>query len=188
MNIKNYFIESSNVIKSFIEGNEIVLNNIIHLIINCLTNWNKIMICWNWWSAADSQHFAAELICRYKKNRNSLPAIALTTDTSALTAIWNDFGFYQIFSRQVEWLWKYWDILICFSTSWNSENIVKAIKSAKDKWIITIWLLWKWWWILKNLIDHALIVPSDNTPRIQECHSIIYHTICEVIDEQFCNV
>jgi len=99
-----------------------------------------------------------------------------------LTAIWNDYGFDQVFSRQLEWLGKKWDVLIWISTSWNSENIVKAVEMAKTQWIKTVWLLWKSGGKLKDMMDYALIVPSNNTPRIQECHMTIYHTICETID------
>lgn len=182
MNTKKYFIESSDVKKDFIKNNEKKLNNIIEIIIKCLKSWNKILIAWNWWSAADSQHFAAELIGRYKKERKSLPAIALTTDTSILTAIWNDYWYLEVFSKQIEWLWQKWDIFIWISTSWNSDNIIKTIDVAKNKWMITIWFTWRSWWDMNKLLDYNLIVPSDNTPRIQECHQTIYHTICEEIE------
>jgi D-sedoheptulose 7-phosphate isomerase len=147
-----------------------------------IKNWNKVLICWNGWSAADSQHFAAEFLWQYKMKRKALAAIALSTDTSILTAIWNDYWFDIVFSRQVEWLWKEWDILVWISTSWNSINVIKAVESAKAMWIKTVWLLWKWGGKLKDLMDYTLIVPSDNTPRIQECHETIYHTICEEVE------
>ena len=183
MSLKNYFLESAEVKKQFIQENEKKLNQVIDVIINCLRNWNKLLIAWNGWSAADAQHWAAELIWRYKLERKSLPAIALTTDTSILTAIWNDYWYDEIFVRQVEWLWNKWDIFIGISTSWNSENVIKALKLAKQKWLVTIWLTWKWWWKMKELCDYNLIVPSNNTPRIQECHMTIYHTICEEVEK-----
>lgn len=185
MKLKNYFYEASNVKIGFIEDNLEQFQKVIDIIIECLKNWNKLLICGNGWSAADAQHWAAELIGRYKIERQSLPAIALTTDSSILTAIWNDYGYDQVFSKQVEWLWLSWDIFIGISTSWNSENIIKAVEIAKSKWLITIWLLGKWGGKLKNMMDYSLVVPSDNTPRIQECHLTIYHTICEMIDEQY---
>jgi D-sedoheptulose 7-phosphate isomerase len=141
------------------------------------------LIAWNGWSAADAQHWAAELIGRYKMNRQALPAIALTTDTSILTAIWNDFWFDEIFAKQVEWLGEKWDIFVWISTSGNSTNLIKAIQVAKNKGLTTIGLLWKWWGKMKELVDYALIVPSDNTPRIQECHMTIYHSICEEVEK-----
>jgi D-sedoheptulose 7-phosphate isomerase len=142
------------------------------------------LIAWNGGSAADSQHFAAEFISRYKMERASLPAIALTTDTSALTAIWNDYSFDKIFSKQVEWLGNPSDIFIGFSTSGNSKNIVEAMKVAKGKWIICVGLLGRDWWIIKDFCDYSLIVSSSNTPRIQETHLVIYHTICEEVEKR----
>lgn len=182
--LKKYFLESAEVKQKFIEGNEEKLQKVIDLILSTLKKWNKLLIAWNGGSAADAQHWAAELIWRYKLERQSLPAIALTTDTSILTAIWNDYGFEQIFEKQVEWLWKEWDIFIWISTSWNSENIIRAIKKAKEKWLITIWLTWKWWGKMNELVDINLIVPSNNTPRIQECHMTVYHTICEEMEKE----
>ena len=183
MSLKNYFLESAEVKKQFIQENEQNLNQVIDTIIDCLNKWNKILIAWNGGSAADAQHWAAELIGRYKLERRSLPAIALTTDTSILTAIWNDYGYDEIFVKQVEWLGNSWDIFIWISTSWNSSNVIKALKLAKQKWLITIGLTWKWGWKMKKLCDYNLIVPSDNTPRIQECHMTIYHTICEEVEK-----
>lgn len=177
-----YFKESAEVKINFIENNADKLQEIIDLINNAIKSWHKILICGNGWSAADSQHFAAEFLGQYKMQRKALPAIALSTDTSILTAIWNDYGFDIVFSRQVEWLWEEWDILVWISTSWNSVNVIKAVESAKAMWIKTVWLLWKWGGKLKDIMDYTLVVPSDNTPRIQECHETIYHTICEEVE------
>lgn len=182
--ISKYFYESMDVKKNFIEKNEQKLEEIINLIKKTFEEWNKLLIAWNWWSAADSQHWAAEFISRYKLERKSLPAIALSTDTSALTAIWNDYSFDKVFSRQVEWLGNTWDIFIGLSTSGNSKNILEAMKVAKEKWIICIWLLWKDWWLIKGLCDYSLIVESNDTPRIQETHLVIYHTICEEVEKR----
>ena len=182
MDLKKYFHESAEVKTNFIENNADKLQEVINLINNAIKTWHKVLICWNWWSAADSQHFAAEFLWQYKMQRKALPAIALTTDTSILTAIWNDYWFDIVFSRQVEWLWEEWDVLVWISTSWNSMNVIKAVESAKTMWIKTVWLLWKWWGKLKDMMDYSLVVPSDNTPRIQECHETIYHTICEEVE------
>jgi len=181
--LKQYFIESAEIKQKFIEQNEQKLQKVIDLILKALKTGNKLLIAWNWWSAADAQHWAAELIGRYKLERKSLPAIALTTDTSILTAIWNDYGFDQIFERQVEWLWNEWDIFIGISTSWNSENVIRAIRKAKEKGLITIGLTGKWGGKMDEIVDINLIVPSNNTPRIQECHMTIYHTICEEVEK-----
>lgn len=185
MDLKTYFYESADVKKKFIDENFELLLVVWNIIVNAFKKGNKILVCWNWWSAADSQHLVAELIWRYKKERRSLPAVTLSADTSILTAIWNDYGFDLVFSKQIDGLGNKWDILIWFSTSGNSSNIIKAVDSAKNKWMITIWMLGKWWWKLKDIIDYPIVVPSDNTPRIQECHMTIYHTICEIIDENF---
>ena len=130
MDIESYFKESADVKIEFIKNNSEKLQEVIWAIYDAIKNNHQIFICWNGWSAADAQHVAAEFTGRYKTERQSLPAIALTTDTSALTAIWNDYGFDQVFSRQLEWLGKKWDVLIWISTSWNSENIVKAVEMA----------------------------------------------------------
>jgi D-sedoheptulose 7-phosphate isomerase len=183
--IEQYFRESIEVKTKFLNENEDILEKAIIMITECIKRWNSILICWNGWSAADAQHIAAELTWRYKIERKSLPGIALTVDTSALTAIWNDYGFEYVFSRQLEWVWKKWDILIWISTSWNSENVIKAVEKAKEMKIKTIGLLWKTWWKLKNMVDCALVVPSDVTARIQECHMTIYHTICHMVDILF---
>ena len=183
MDLKKYFYESAAVKKSFIEDSVSQLEKIIQICLDCFTRWSKILIAGNGWSAADAQHRAAEFMGRYKLERNALPAIALTTDTSNLTAVGNDYGFDDIFSRQIEWLGKLWDIFIGISTSGNSANVIKAIEVCKKKWIITIALLGKWWWKIRNMVDFFLVVPSDNTPRIQECHQTIYHTICEEIEK-----
>lgn len=181
-NFKRHFEESAKVKMKFIEENEKLFQKVVDVVYWAISSWRTVFLCGNGWSAADAQHIAAELTWRYKTERNSLPGIALTVDTSALTAIWNDYGFEYIFSRQLEWLGKEWDLLIWISTSGNSLNVIEAVKMARKKWIKTIWLLWKSWGILKDMMDYSLVVPSDNTPRIQECHMTIYHTLCEQID------
>ncbi len=184
MNLEKYFLEAAQVKKDFIEKNNSLLEEVIEVIISCFNNGNKILVAWNWWSASDAQHFAAEFIWRYKLDKKSLPAIALTTDTSILTSIWNDYWNDFVYSKQVEWLWNKWDIFIGISTSWNSQNIVEAINIAKENGLITIWLTWNNWWKMHDMLDYNLIVESNNTPRIQECHTTIYHTICEEVENR----
>ena len=145
----------------------------------------KIMVCGNGGSAADAQHLAAELSGRYLKERGALAGIALTTDTSALTAIGNDYGFDFIFSRQVEALGRPGDLLIAISTSGNSPNIIKAVESAKLLGVRTLGLLGRDGGRLKALVDDALVVPSPVTARIQEVHQMVYHFWCEILDERF---
>jgi len=139
---------------------------------------------WKWRSAANSQHFAAEIVGRFKLERKGLPAIALTTDISILTAIGNDYGFDRIFERQVEALGKEGDVLAGISTSGNSENVIKAANKAKEMGIYTIGLLGKGGGKLKDIVDLALVVPSNDTARIQECHLTIYHVICEEVEKK----
>lgn len=156
-------------------------------IIKALQNNKKILICGNGGSAADSQHFAAELTGRYKRERKGLCAIALSTDTSALTAIGNDYGYEYVFSRQVEALAMQGDVVIGISTSGNSQNIINALEVANGLGCITISLSGKEGGIVKNLCDYSLIAPSDDTPRIQEIHILCIHILCELIEENFAN-
>lgn len=144
---------------------------------------SKVLLAGNGGSAADAQHFAAELVGRYKRERRGYPAIALSTDTSVLTAIGNDYSFNEIFSRQVDALGKKGDIFIGFSTSGNSENIIKAIKKAQEKELTTMAFLGKGGGATKGLSDYEVIVPSDNTPRIQEVHGLMIHMLCEELDK-----
>jgi D-sedoheptulose 7-phosphate isomerase len=185
--MREYFKESCKVKLDFLEKNYENLEKMVEKITECLERGNKILICGNGGSAADSQHFAAELVGRFKLERKGLPAIALTTDTSILTAIGNDYGFDQIFERQVEALGKEGDILVGISTSGNSENVIRAVKKAKEIGIYTIGLLGKSGGKLKDLVDLSLVVPSNNTPRIQECHVLIYHIVCEEVEKRLLN-
>jgi D-sedoheptulose 7-phosphate isomerase len=153
------------------------------LIISTLISGHKILLCGNGGSAADCQHFAAELVIRYHKNRRAYPAIALTTDTSILTAHPNDFSFDSLFSRQIEALGSEGDCLIAFSTSGNSENIIQASISAEQQNMSVIGLTGGDGGRLKPLVDMPIIVPSKTTARIQEAHMLIYHWWCEMLDE-----
>ncbi|HEX9011329.1 MAG TPA: D-sedoheptulose 7-phosphate isomerase [Holophagaceae bacterium] len=145
----------------------------------------RILVCGNGGSAADAQHLAAELSGRYLKERRALAGIALTTDTSALTAIGNDYGFDQVFSRQVEALGRPGDLLIGISTSGNSPNVLRAVASAKGLGMHTLGLLGRDGGQLKALVDDALVVPSPVTARIQEIHQMVYHFWCEALDAHF---
>lgn len=146
---------------------------------------NRILLCGNGGSAADAQHIAAELVCRFESNRRALPAIALTTDTSALTAIANDFGYARVFARQVEALARPGDLLIGISTSGNSGNVIAAVEQAREMGISSLGLLGGDGGKLAALVDQALIVPSAVTARIQECHILIGHIWCGMIDAAF---
>lgn len=143
----------------------------------------KLMVMGNGGSAADSQHFAAEIVSRFRMERPGLPAIALSTDTSILTAIGNDYGFDVIFRRQIEALALAGDIVVGISTSGNSENVKKALELAREKGCRTIALLGKDGGSIKGACDLALIVPSDDTPRIQEGHIAIIHIVCDLVEK-----
>lgn len=148
----------------------------------CLSRGNKILAAGNGGSAADAQHFAAELVGRFKKERIGLPAIALTTDTSALTAIANDYGYDFVFSRQVEALGSEGDMLLMFSTSGNSANLVKAAEASRAKGIRTVAFLGNDGGKLKALADIVIVVQHNDTARIQEVHQVLYHILCQEIE------
>ncbi|MBU1854343.1 MAG: D-sedoheptulose 7-phosphate isomerase [Nanoarchaeota archaeon] len=154
-------------------------------IISCIEKGGKVLIAGNGGSAADSQHIAAELIGRYEKERVALSAISLTTDTSILTAWSNDDCFENIFSRQIEGLGKKGDVFIGITTSGNSENIIRAVKKAKEKNMTTIVFLGKNGGKMKGLADVELLVVSNRTSRIQEIHMLCYHILCGLIEESF---
>ena len=160
------------------------IQGFVHALVQCLEQGKKVLICGNGGSAADSQHFAAELVVRFKKERKALPCIALTTDSSTLTACSNDYSFDQLFSRQVEALGQEGDLMIGISTSGNSANVIEAIEKAKENGLKTITLLGKDGGNLKGKSDIELIVPSDNTARIQEVHIMILHIVCDLFEKK----
>ena len=155
------------------------------LCIDSLKQGNKILLFGNGGSAADAQHIAAEIVGRYKTERKGLSAIALTTDTSALTAISNDYGYLHVFDRQVEALANEGDVLIGISTGGSSANVVNALKIAKDLGCKSIGFSGKDGGKFNNLCDVNIVVPAEDTPRIQEMHIVIGHTICHLIDQAF---
>ncbi|WP_108647485.1 phosphoheptose isomerase [Polynucleobacter rarus] len=157
----------------------------IELMFQCVNAGAKILACGNGGSAADAQHFAAELVGRFERERKELGAIALTTDSSILTAVGNDYGYDEIFSKQVSALGKAGDILLAISTSGNSKNVIKAIEVAKSKGIAVIALTGKDGGAMGKMIgagDIHLCVPADRTARIQETHLLILHCLCDGID------
>ncbi|HEU4708099.1 MAG TPA: D-sedoheptulose 7-phosphate isomerase [Methylophilaceae bacterium] len=150
----------------------------------CLQQGGKILLLGNGGSAADSQHIAAEIVGRYKRERKGLPAIALTTDTSILTSVGNDYGYEYIFSRQIEALCGPLDVVIGLSTSGNSPNVVRAIETAKEIGATTIGMTGGTGGKLTALCDFNLVVPSSDTPRIQEAHIFIGHVLCELAEAE----
>ena len=151
-------------------------------IATCLNNGKKIILFGNGGSAADAQHIAAELIGKFKLKRQSYPALALTSNTSIITAISNDFSFTSSFSRQCESLVSNNDVVIGISTSGKSANVRKALLVSKKKGAYTIGLLGNRGGTIKKIVDAPLVVESNSTPRIQEAHRVIYHIICEQVE------
>ncbi len=159
----------------------------INIITKCLQNNKKIILCGNGGSAADAQHIAAEFIGRFNLERRSLPAISLTTDTSIITSIGNDYSFDVIFSRQCESLVLEGDVVIGISTSGNSQNIINALKTSKVKGAITIGMTGNKGGKIKDYADISIIVNSSKTPRIQEAQRIISHIICDIVEKKIVN-
>jgi len=154
-------------------------------LITCFDNGHKLLLCGNGGSAADAQHIAAEFTGRFLAERRPLPAIALTTDTSALTAIANDYGFAAVFERQVRALAQAGDVLLAISTSGNSDNVIAAMKAMREHGGESIALTGRDGGRMKSLAVLNLTVPSDETPRIQEMHAIIGHLLCGFVDQHF---
>lgn len=165
-----------------------VIIKIAEIIIEAYRNGKKVILFGNGGSAADAQHITAELVGKYYLDRDPLPAVALTTNTSSLTAIGNDYSFDIVFTRQLKALGQKGDVVIGISTSGNSENVVQAFKVAREMGLITVGFTGKSGGKLRSVADHCLCIPSDDTPRIQEGHITIGHIICEIVErELFCS-
>ena len=182
--ILNIFEKSARVINES-KASIKEINSAVNMIIKTIEKGKKIVIFGNGGSAADAQHMAAEFVGRYLIERDSLPAIALTTDTSALTGIGNDYGFEKVFARQCDALVNNGDLVIAISTSGKSPNIIEGIKTSKNKNAKIILLTGKNNNKLKHLTDITIRIPSNETPRIQESHRIIIHIICEFVEKHF---
>ncbi len=183
---KEDFLQSIKELKSLADAAEILYPSIYdaaYIISKAMKNNSKLMICGNGGSAADAQHMAAEFVNRFLKERKPLPAIALSTDTSILTSISNDYSFDDIFSKQVEALGEKGDVIIGISTSGNSRNVLNALKTAKNRGIFCIGLLGKDGGTIKAHCDLDITVTSESTPRIQEMHIFIIHTICQMVED-----
>ena len=179
-----HFIESIGVINAFAKNTSLIaqIDRIIEKIVSTYKQDGKVLIFGNGGSAADAQHFAGELVSRFYFDRPALSAFALTTDTSVLTAIGNDYGYEQVFSRQVSASAKAGDVVIAISTSGNSKNVLAALAVAKTKGSFTVGLTGHTGGAMKEVCDVCICVPSDSTPRIQECHLIIEHAICAGVE------
>ncbi len=181
--IKNYLSESSDLISSLAKDPPAQIQLISQAIINAIKSGSKVLIFGNGGSAADAQHFAAELVGRFKKERKGLPAIALTTNTSTLTALANDYDFDMIFKRQIEALGKKGDIAIGISTSGQARNVISGLFTARDMGLTTIALTGQKGTNLIDTTDISLLIQSENTPHIQEAHILIIHTICKIVED-----
>ncbi|TLD41519.1 MAG: Phosphoheptose isomerase 1 [Candidatus Jettenia ecosi] len=176
--------ESIDTKKALLSTDLNVIRNIADVIIKTFKNNHRIYLIGNGGSAADAQHIAGELVGRFKINRRPLPAVALTTDSSVMTSIANDFGYDTCFTRQVEALITQGDILWAFSTSGNSKGIVNAVKMARTLGAITIGFTGESGGLLKDIADICLKIPSNNTPRIQECHITVGHILCSIVERE----
>lgn len=185
--IEEYFYESIDVKTNSVDLLAKVIEEAALLMVDSINSDCKIISCGNGGSAADAQHFSAELLNRYQIDRPPLPAIAITTDTSTLTSIGNDFSYDLVFSKQIEALGKEGDILLAISTSGNSSNIIEAVKAAHEKGIIVVALTGKDGGDLTKILqenDIEIRVPSQVTARIQEVHILIIHCLCALIDTE----
>lgn len=160
-----------------------VARNIAAAIVAALRSGNKLLIVGNGGSAADAQHIAAEIVGRYKQDRPAYAAMALTTDSSALTSIANDYGFEQVFARQVEGFGQRGDVLLALSTSGKSPNILAALRTARERRLVTVGFTGSKGENLRTLCDHLLIAPSDDTPVIQQIHLAVAHGICDEVEQ-----
>jgi D-sedoheptulose 7-phosphate isomerase len=183
MNPDDLLFSKVKILKELLSGIDSKYGNTFNasakVIANALQYKNTIFWCGNGGSAAESSHLAVELIGRFKNNRRSLPSLSLNADTSAITCIANDFGYDEIFSRQLEGLGKKGDVLVVLSTSGKSENISRVLRKAKDLGIVSIALLGKGGGIAASLSDYSIVIDSEETARIQEVHLLLGHTLCE---------
>jgi D-sedoheptulose 7-phosphate isomerase len=162
------------------------VDRVVTMVARSLAAGGVLLVCGNGGSAADDQHIAAELTGRFFRDRRALPALALHGNTSSLTAIANDYGYDEVFAREVAAHGRKGDVLLAISTSGNSRNVVRAIESARDKSLAVVGLTGEDGGKMRDLCDVCLCVPSRSTPRIQECHILIGHTICELLERILC--
>jgi D-sedoheptulose 7-phosphate isomerase len=184
--ITNQIKESLNIKKEILYDSSFqeLLLKACQLCVQAYKKDNKLLIAGNGGSAADSQHIAGELVSKFYFDRPALPAIALTTDTSILTAIGNDYGYQDLFSRQIEGNGNRGDVFLAISTSGNSKNLIKAIEVSKNKGIAVIGLTGENGGNMREMCDVIIKIPSNETPRIQECHILIGHLICSYIENE----
>ena len=180
--IQNHAEEGAKLRLSFFAENAHVVDSAALAMARSLAAGGKVLVCGNGGSAADAQHMTGELLGRFLMERPSLPAVALTVDTSTLTAIGNDYGYEDIFSRQVQGLGRKGDVLVAISTSGNSGNVLKAIEAAREAGLAVVGFTGKGGGRMAALCDHLINVPSSHTPHIQEIHEAVMHLLCQLID------
>lgn len=183
--IKNILQESCDTKQRLINDESLlgIIQDVIAVCVDALSKGNKLLLAGNGGSASDAQHIAAELVGRYEKDRKGLPAIALTTNTSELTAISNDYGYENVFQRQLQALANNGDVFFGLSTSGNSSNIINAMEQCKQLGVITIAMTGETGGQMKALSDYCINVPATNTARIQEVHITIGHIVCKAIED-----
>jgi D-sedoheptulose 7-phosphate isomerase len=184
MSYQDVIEEWKQIAEDFFKTRDPIFEKVINLFTERLGEGHKILVFGNGGSAAQAQHFTAELVNKFLKVRPPIRAISLTTDTSVLTSIANDTSFDYVFSRQIEALGERGDIALCLSTSGNSPNVIEAMKTAKSKGLVTIALTGKEGGKLHSLVDYLLDVPSESTPRIQEVHILLLHLLAQKIEEK----
>jgi len=175
-------IQSHIAVMQSLEDIKDEIDQAVHQLVTAIARGNKLLVCGNGGSAADAQHFAAEIVGRFKKERRPWPAVALTTDTSILTAVGNDYGFDEVFARQVEGVGRPGDVLMGISTSGNSPNVLKAVETARDRNIITLGLLGRAGGELAKKVTHPMVVSAQDTARIQEAHIFPIHYMAGCIE------
>jgi len=183
--IENIWDEHVHVAKA-LHGLAGDVDHVVRLIADSMAHGGVLLVCGNGGSAADAQHIAAELTGRFFRDRKPLPALALHGNTSSLTAIGNDYGYDEVFAREVAAHGRAGDVLLAISTSGNSRNVVRAIESAREKRMTVVGLTGADGGTMRDLCDVCLRIPSTSTPRIQECHILLGHTICELLEQILC--
>lgn len=184
--IKTIIQSSIDTKKQLLEDETLIqtIGNVVNVIVNAFTNGKRVYFCGNGGSAADAQHLAAEFSGRFYTDRQALPAEALHVNTSYITAVANDYGYDQVYSRMIDGIGQAGDVLVGLSTSGNSPNIIRAFESARAKKMVTVALTGITGGQMKPLTDHLINIPSSDTPRIQESHILVGHIICQLVEEK----
>jgi D-sedoheptulose 7-phosphate isomerase len=184
--IRQAVLQSADAKRRFAEEAAGDIARAVELVVECLRAGHKVLLCGNGGSAAEAQHIAGELVGRFKLERPAFHAVALTTDTSILTAIGNDYGFDAIFARQVEGLGSTGDVLLAYSTSGNSPNVLKAIEMARQRGMKVVGFTGPDGGAMAGICDVCIKAPGEDTPTVQECHTAAGHTICRFVEEGLC--